>query len=87
MLKTLSFISSMFSSAKRSLVDSSALSTRVRDIPTINCRKIEQYCIAKAILQKGKKAELISIIKNGSLIVNKSVQISDVNTPSPLPEL
>lgn len=63
MLKSLSLIRSMFSSGKRSLFDGSALSKRVRDIPTINSEKIEQYCIAKAIHQKGKKAEIISILK------------------------
>ena len=87
MLKSLSFIRSMFSSAKRSKLDMDALSPRVRNIQAINSREKEPYCIAYCIHQKGKPAEIISITKKDSLIVDKTTLDLGVNPPSPLPTL
>lgn len=89
MLKSLSFISYMFSSAKRNLVGSSALSPLVRNIVTTNYRVVEPFCFAKAIYQKDQQALMISIIKNGllPLLVFKKLKDPRVKAPSTLPEL
>lgn len=67
MLKSLAFIRYLFSSAKRRPKGSSALSSRVRNIPTLHHSVANRFCIADAIYQKEEKALMISTMKNGSI--------------------